>query len=433
MKICCFVALICSGALPPCLAVENLEPTPWWHWHTQSTVIGQGYPGFSADYSGDHSLPAGGRLRETVSLDLMVGARLWTGAEIHADGLMWQGFGVGNTLGLGGFSNGEAFKVGTKVPNVNLARLFLRQTVALGPEVEKVADGDFQMPGDRPTSRLTFTVGKVSAKDTFDANTYANDPRTQFQNWSLFANDAWDYPADALGFVPGATVEWTHAQWSVRGGYFTVVQRANGTAIDWSLDRAGSGTLELEHRHTWGEHPGAVRFLSYVTQAKMGSYSAALLRPDLDITATRDYRSRFGFGLNLEQELTANLGAFARLGWNDGHAETWMFTEVDATATLGLSWKGTAWHRAQDTVGLGGVLNDLSGKHRAFLSAGGEGITVGDGGLRAGLEEIVELYYDCAVHPRWHLTGDFQAVNHPGYNRDRGPVYLLGARLRANF
>ena len=334
---------------------------------------------------------------------------------------------------MGGFSNGEAFKVGTKVPNIYLARLFLRQTVGLGDETEAVADGDFQMPGERPASRLTFTVGKLSAKDTFDANTYASDPRTQFQNWSLFANDAWDYPADALGFVPGATMEWTQSDWSIRGGFYTVVQRANGTAIDWSLDHAGSSTVELEHRHRWGGHPGAVRLLGYATRANMGSYSAALLRADLDLTATRSYRQRIGFGLNLEQELTSSLGTFARLGWNDGRAETWMFTEVDATATVGLSWKGTAWHRASDTVGLGGVLNDLSREHRAFLAAGGEGITVGDGKLRAGLEEIVELYYDCALQPWLHFTTDFQAVNHPGYNRDRGPVYLFGARLRANF
>ncbi len=423
-----FFALVSSA-----LADQTSEPRPWWHWHTQSTAIGQGYPAFDANYSGDHSLPAGGRLRETVSLDLIVGARLWNGAEVHADGLMWQGFGVGDTLGLGGFSNGEAFKVGTKVPNVNLARFFLRQTLGLGDEMETVADSDFQMPGERPASRLTFTVGKLSAKDTFDANSYANDPRTQFLNWSLFANDAWDYPADALGFLPGATVEWTHAEWSIRGGFFTVVQRANGTAIDWSLDRAGSGTLELEHRHRWCDHPGAARLLGYWTHAKMGSYADALQRPDGDITATRDYRSRHGFGLNLEQELTANLGAFARLGWNNGQAETWMFTEVDATATLGLSWKGTAWHRANDTIGLGGALNDLSNIHRAFLAAGGAGITVGDGKLHPGLEEIVELYYDCALQPWLHLTGDFQAVNHPGYNRDRGPVYLFGVRLRANF
>ena len=128
------------------------------------------YPAFDADYSGNHSLPPGGQIRETLSIDLMAGVRLWPGAEVHADGLMWQGFGVGSALGLGGFSNGEAFKVGTQVPNVNLARLFLRQTVGLGDARETVEDGDFQLPGERPASRLTFTVGKFSPKDIFDAN-----------------------------------------------------------------------------------------------------------------------------------------------------------------------------------------------------------------------------------------------------------------------
>lgn len=428
-----FSRAVAASLLGASLGVSADDPAPWWHWHAQSTFIGQGYPAFDADYSGNHSLPAGGRLRETLSLDLIAGARLWSGAEIHADGLMWQGFGVGDTLGLGGFSNGEAFKVGTKVPNVNLARLFLRQTVGLGDIMEAVADGDFQLPGERPASRLTFTVGKLSAKDTFDANAYANDPRTQFQNWSLFANTAWDFPADALGYLPGATVEWTESNWSLRGGYYTVVKNPNGTAIDWALDHAGSGTVEIEHRHHWGERAGAVRLLGYLTQAKMGNYNEALARPDHDIAATREYRTRVGFGLNFEQELTPHLGTFARLGWNNGQVESWMFTEVDATATVGLSLNGASWHRPDDTVGLGFALNDLSTSHRAYLAAGGEGIIIGDGALRPGLEEILELYYNCAVRSWLHLTADFQAIQHPGFNRDRGPVYLLSGRVRLNF
>jgi high affinity Mn2+ porin len=62
----------------------------WWNWHVQNTDIVQGYPGFPAKYSGPNSLPSGGEVRETVSLDLYAGVRLWCGAEAHVDGLMWQ-------------------------------------------------------------------------------------------------------------------------------------------------------------------------------------------------------------------------------------------------------------------------------------------------------------------------------------------------------
>lgn len=151
-----------------------------WNFHVQNTDIIQGYPGFSSPFSGPNSLPSGGQSRETVSVDVMAGVRPWSGAEIHADGLMWQGFGVGNTRGIDGFPNGEAFRVGTDTPNVNLCRAFIRQTIGLGGEQETVEDDPLDLAGKRDVSRLTLTVGRFSVKDMFDNNAYANDPRTQF-------------------------------------------------------------------------------------------------------------------------------------------------------------------------------------------------------------------------------------------------------------
>ena len=57
-----------------------------WNWHVQNTDILQGDPGFPAKYSGTNSLLLGGEMRETVSLDLLAGVRLWRGAEFHVDG-----------------------------------------------------------------------------------------------------------------------------------------------------------------------------------------------------------------------------------------------------------------------------------------------------------------------------------------------------------
>jgi high affinity Mn2+ porin len=111
------------------LAVESASTNSQqiWNWHVQNTDIVQGYPAFPAKYSGPQSLPSGGETRETVSLDLMAGVRLWSGAEAHIDGLMWQGFGLDNTLGVEGLPNGEAYRIGTEVPNGTIARLFIRQ------------------------------------------------------------------------------------------------------------------------------------------------------------------------------------------------------------------------------------------------------------------------------------------------------------------
>ena len=191
-----------SLATKPASPVEQL-----WNWHLQNTDIIQATPGFPAKYSGPNSLNSQGEIRDTVSLDLMAGLRLWHGADAHVDGMMWQGFGLSKTRGVDGFPNGEAFRLGTTVPNVDFSRVFIRQTIGLGGEQETVEDDQLHLAGKHDISRLTLTLGKMSAKDIFDNNAYANDPRTQFMNWGLMANEAWDYPADSLGYITGFAAE----------------------------------------------------------------------------------------------------------------------------------------------------------------------------------------------------------------------------------
>jgi high affinity Mn2+ porin len=149
-------------------AAEPAEQT--WNWHVQNTDIVQYHPSFPAQYSGPNSLDSGSEVAETVSLDLYGGVRLWRGAEAHVDVLMWQGFGLSKTLGIEGFPSGEAYRLGTQVPNVVCARLFIRQTIGLGGEPEAVEDDQTHLAGVQDSSRLTITVGKMSAKDIFDNN-----------------------------------------------------------------------------------------------------------------------------------------------------------------------------------------------------------------------------------------------------------------------
>ena len=452
--------VFCTATTPVMAADSSTNATPTmektgevqpqnWNWHVQNTDIVQGYPGFSAKYSGPNSLPPGGETRESVSLDLMAGVRLWPGAEAHIDGMMWQGFGIGNTLGVEGFSNGETFRLGAGVPNGNITRLFIRQTIGLGGEQEDVDDDQFTLAGKQDISRLTFTLGRFSAKDVFDGNAYANDPRTQFMNWSLMANEAWDYPADAIGYTTGLAVEWNEPKWTLRYGFFQVPRVSNGLTEDdrllkWPYDGSAHDgpfflawgmVTELEHRHTWQGHPGAIRLLTYLNRANMGSYQAAVDSPTrpADIVATRDYRYKYGFGLNMEQEVAKNVGVFSRLGWSDGRNEGWVFSDVDYSASAGVSIKGEAWRRPDDTFGLAGVLNGISKSHREFLAAGGLGILAGDGNLNYGWEKIIEAYYDFRVWKTVHTTLDYQFISNPAFNQDRGPVSVFGARLHWEF
>jgi high affinity Mn2+ porin len=402
-----------------------------WNWHAQNTAIVQGHPGFSADYSGPNSLSSASEIKETISLDLLAGVRLWRGAEAHIDGLVWQGFGLSKTLGVDGFPNGEAFRLGTKVPNANISRLFLRQVIGFGGEQEAVADDSLHLAGKQDVSRLTFTVGKMSAKDIFDNNAYANDARSQFMNWGLVANEAWDYPADSIGYITGFATELNQPLWALRYGFFQMPRTANGVALDPHFLEAWGMVTEFERRYTLGSRHGTVRLLGFLNQANMGSYEDAVASPirPADITATRDYRHKFGFGLNVEQELTDTLGLFSRLGWSDGRTEAWAFSDVDRTASIGLSLKGRGWSRPNDIVGLAGILNAISHEHQEFLAAGGTGILAGDGALNYGWEKIIETYYDCHIWKTLHGALDFQFITDPAFNRDRGPVFVVGARV----
>jgi high affinity Mn2+ porin len=440
------------GAAAEAPAPPSMEQK--WNFHVQNTDVVQGYPGFASRYSGPNSLPSsgGGETRETVGLDLMAGLRLWSGAEAHIDALMWQGFGLDNTFGVEGFPSGEAYRLGTKDPNGAISRLFLRQTFGFGGEQEDVPDGQLTLAGKQDVSRLTLTIGRISVADIFDTNAYANSPHTQFMNWALVNNEAWDYPADVIGYDSGVAVELNQQKWTLRYGIYEAPRIQNGLAgedriLKWPYDPSAEGpseseplskgwamVLEYERRYSIDDHPGAVRPLAYANRADMAGYSAAtgILQSQgagADISPAQAYRIKYGFGLNWEQEVAKNLGVFSRLGWNDGQEQGWMFNDVAYTATLGASVKGTGWGRPDDTFGLAGILNGASSIEQKFLEAGGLGILAGDGNLNYGLEKIVETYYSYALCKHVYTTADYQFVEDPAFNRDRGPVSVLGFRL----
>jgi high affinity Mn2+ porin len=406
-----------------------------WNLHIQSTVGTQGHPSFPAEYSGLNSLKPGVEVKDTVSVDLMGGVRLWRGGEFFGDVVIWQGYGLSNTLGMAGFPNGEAYRIGKTYPDAYVCRAFIRETVGLGGEKEAADDAPFELRGAKDVRNLTFTVGHLSAKDIFDTNAYANDSRSQFMNWGLVANEVWDYPANTLGFTNGAAVELNDRTWAGRLGIFQVSQVANGMRMDWNLAKAWSAVAEIEKRYSPGGHAGAIRLLGYETQAHMGSYQETLNNPGLeeDIFLTAAYRSKYGFGINLEQEIRENLGVFARLGWSDGKNQTWEFADVDRAATAGLSLKGTWWRRPQDTVGIGLVVNGITAVHRQYLAAGGLGILVGDGALDYRSERIGEAYYNWKIAKHFQLTPDYQFAKNPAYNHVRGPVNLFALRLHTEF
>jgi high affinity Mn2+ porin len=417
---------------------KNLLDTDVVNFHAQTTVLWQGYPAIRSPYSGPNSLPASGEGRETSDATLYAGVRLWQGAEFWINPEIDQGFGLANTLGVAGFTSGEAYKVGASYPYARLPRAFIRQTIDLGGDSENVDAGINQFSEKQTANRLVLTLGKFAVTDVFDNNKYAHDPRNDFMNWALVDTATFDYAADAWGYTFGADAEWYQGDWTVRGGVFDLSLVPNSLDLDPSFDQF-QWVGEIERRYEiWGQ-PGKVAITGFLTRGRMGSFAdaiqlAALTGGPADISAVRQYQSRGGLSFNLEQQLTEQLGLFARAGWANGSVEPYEFTDVDRTVAAGLQVTGKQWGRPDDTVGIAGVVNGISSEHIAFLNAGGLGILVGDGMLpNPGPEEIFEAYYSYALTSSVKLTADYQFINNPGYNTDRGPANVFAGRMHWQF
>jgi high affinity Mn2+ porin len=436
------VAEVQSGSAMPRPMPSPVEkqdaPSPeTWAVHGQLTNVTQRHPGFTSPYSGANSLQPNARTEETTDITVYLGTRLWRGAEFWLNPEIDQGFGLNNTVGMAGFPSGEAYKIGANTPYLRVPRAFIRQTIPLGGTEETISSAANQLAGARAANNLVLTVGKFSAVDIFDTNSYAHDPRADFLNWSIIDAGAFDYAADAWGFTYGAAAEWTQDWWTLRGGLFQLSRVPNGkvTGVDFSQYML---VTELEARHQWQGHPGKVKLLAFVNHGKMANYRDAVQLASQtgdtpDASLVRRKSSRPGLSVNVEQALSSDLGAFLRASVNDGSKEAYEFTEINRSLAAGLSLKGDRWGRQDDTVGAAAVVNGLSGAARDYFAAGGLGILIGDGALNYGPEKILEAYYSLKVNKQLSFALNYQHVNNPAYNRDRGPISIYGVRIHSEF
>jgi len=406
-----------------------------WEISGQSTYLVQAYPAFHAPYSGLNSLAPTGQAKATWSNSLFINAHLWDGGELYFNPELVRGFGLSDTVGLGGFSSGEAQKSNFPYPRFNPSRLYLRQTFGFGGEQETLDSGPNQLGGKADISRLTVQVGKFAVVDVFDGNAYAKDPRKDFMNWAIWAPGAFDYAADKVGLTYGATAELNQKSWAMRFGYFLMDAESNSDNFDMHLFRRGEYVAEFEQRYTLFGQPGKLRTIGWINSAFAGSYRATLDNPalNLNIAATREARIKYGYVVNLEQAVSDTVGLFGRWSWNNGKTEIMAFTDIDASLSGGVSIKGKSWGRPNDTIGLGGAINALSRDHRDFIAAGGMGVLIGDGRLNYSQERLMEAYYAYAITPKLTATADYQFVVNPAYNADRGPVSIFSARLQGEF
>jgi high affinity Mn2+ porin len=410
-----------------------------WSDHFQLTVISQKHPSFAAKYSGANSLSDSAEPTATsLTATLFIGRKLWKGAAFYFNPEVSGGKGLSFAKGVAGALNGETYRVGEVAPQVFIARAYFQQSIPLGTKIEEVADGINQIREMMPANRITITAGKFAISDFYDDNAYSKDPRTQFFNWALWANGSWDYPANTRGYTFGVITELIKPAWALRLSTVAVPRIANFHLMEYNL-HAHSETLEFQHTILVNNRKGNVRIMASGTYSRAPSYADGikaiadnnryLLNVINGSVENNKYGgSKYGLGFNIDQEISNDIGFFARAGWNDGKYVSWAFTEIDRTISAGFSIKGNIWKRTGDIVGIAGALNDISPGHKTFLAEGGYGFIIGDGKLNYGREQIIEAYYNAQLSSFLWLTLDYQFVKDPGYNKDRGPVNVFGIR-----
>ncbi len=427
------------------------DPADYLSLHGQTTFVYQGYPTIRSPFMGPNSLPAAGNWKETFDLTFFAGLKLWQGAEFWFNPEIDQGHGLGDTHGIAGFPSGESYKLGFDYPYARAQRYYIRQTIDLGGDSVKLEDDVNQFARSVTSNRVVLWVGKFSIVDVFDTNKYANNPKTDFMNWTLINAGTFDYAGDAWGYSYGAAAEWYQGIFALRAGIFDLsVTPAGGSmnAAAYGLDPNFSQqqyVAEIEERHRIWDQPGKLKVTAFLSHGKAGDFAdaVALSQPgqpfagnasDALASLRNTYRDRIGVSMNLEQQVTETIGMFMRAGWADGNIEPWDFTDVDRTVSGGFSFNGKPWGRSGDTIGVAGIINGLDPNHIAYFAAGGLGVLVGDGALpNYGPEQIVETYYSYSINEQTKVTVDYQFVANPGYNADRGPANIFAGRFHTQF
>ena len=419
---------------------KHSDKTKWWI-SGQANFIAQAHGTFYSAYSGTNSFTAPTEHAVSRVMTLYTAYEVTPHNAIYFDLEETGGGGLSNALGIAGFVNLDVVRNPSLGQAPYMARLIFEQIIPFSHEEVESERTPLAIHTKLPAKGLTIRFGKFSMADFFDNNVGGTDSHYQFLNWTADNNGAWDYAADTRGYTFGLMFDYEDRNWGIRFAEALMPKVANGQNLDADLARARAENVEVELRYPlFRNRHTTLRLLNYVNHADMGDYSQSValylnhVTPTPDITATEVQGTiKYGFGINLEQEIGDNLYGFARWGWADGKKESWCYTEVESTIEAGIYARGARWGRILDRGGAVFISNGISAAHQSYLAHGGLGFLLGDGALRYGRETIEEAFYDMHLWRGVYLSGDFQFVNNPGYNQARGPVAVPALRLHLEF
>ncbi|HEY2039709.1 MAG TPA: carbohydrate porin [Edaphobacter sp.] len=416
----------------------------------QANIIFQAHGPFHSPYDAPNSLQGRGEYKTSLVGTLFLGLQLHHHARYATDAIVdfesAGGRGISQALGLAGFTNLDVVRNPNLGSKPYLARVVIHQTIGLTDKLVETDRTPFSLSTQLPERRFELHIGKMSLPDYFDINSVGSDSHLQFLNWTTDNNGAWDYAADTRGYTYAGVLEYHDRAWSARYAVAAMPTVANGIDLDWAFSRATGQNFEFELRKSLLGHfvaadrKGTIRVLSFVNHAHMGRYRDAVNAylsgqdPKPDIAAHAKFNAvKYGFALNAEQEITSNLRTFLRVGWNEGQHESYAYTEVDQTFEFGSDYSGRRWSRPYDKLGVAFVSNAIKADHQAYLKLGGLGFLLGDGKLNYAREDILESYYNLHAWRGVYYALDLQFIDHPGYNKDRGPALVESVRMHVEF
>jgi len=407
----------------------------------QANFIFQTHPPFHAPYSGTNSLNPNYEKATSRVLTLYTGVKLNDSTELLVDIEEAGGAALTTGLGLAGAPNLDIVRNPLLSKAPYLGRGMIHKVFALSEDRIENDRSFLSLFDELPRRRLEIRFGKFSMPDFFDINSAGSDTHLQFVNWTVDNNGAWDYAADTRGYTVGVTADYEDRNWGLRFAEALMPKVANGIDLVWRPWQVHAENWEYELRRGFiPKKSGVVRILAFENYANMGIYRDAVaqfragLVPRPEITNHPWHITRkYGFGVNIEQNLTSTITAFGRFGWNNGKTESFAYTEVEQTFQTGLGASGSLWRRKHDRAGVAFVSNAICKDHQTYLADGGYGFLIGDGALNYGRENIVETYYTIHFWRAIYLAPLLQHVDNPGYNRDRGPVLIPGLRGHVGF
>ena len=407
--------------------------------HAQATIVPQYHFNFNAPYSGQNSLLPSEAAKTSLTATAYLAYRPFMHTYLVFNPEAAGGSGLSKTLGIAGFPNGEVYRVGDPNPKPFLARLFIEQRIPISAVKELVEDDQNQLKEYTNSEYISIVVGKFSLTDFFDNSQISHDPRSQFLNWSFMGSGGWDYPANTRGYTDGIILQAVWHDMALRYAITAMPTEANGPNLTFKLGQSTGMVWEFEKTHLFKKNDTqftTVHAGFFYNQANMGNYRESInqsgsSKPDITLNRLAG-RSKWGFYASWETN-NGPVHHFIRASFNDGKNETWAFTEIDQSVATGFRLDGNLWNRKKDYTGIAYVSNGLSENHREYLSKGGYGFIIGDGQLNYGHENIIEWYYNFQLMKYLSISPDYQFVWHPAYNKDRGPVHIIGLRIHAEF